>query len=178
MLYFALAPNFGTIKIGCTSRPLRKRLEALNTCSLDRVRLLAWMDGGREDEAALHQQFAACRHRGEWFRPAPALVRFIASEAFLDSPQFHALTLSEPALCSLWADALACHQGLAGAKSFCANVRWYGYGDYGGRGLKDRLCRLVGWEARRQSLRTEFAYDVAYDAISEVLPDCRNCGCG
>jgi hypothetical protein len=32
----------------------------------------------------------------------------------------------------------------------------------------------VGWGARKPILRSSEAYDVAYDAIYELLPDCRH----
>ncbi len=63
-----------------------------------------------------------------------------------------------------------------GSPYFCANETWYGYQDPQ-QGFKERLCRLVGWEAENPRLRTAGAYDVAYDYLYELLPDCRDCGC-
>lgn len=54
---------------------------------------------------------------------------------------------------------------------YCANRHWYGYL---GLGFKDRLCVLVGWEARGMTLRSSEAYDVAYDHLYALLPDCRH----
>ncbi len=61
--------------------------------------------------------------------------------------------------------------------SFCANAVWYGYG--GHLGLKPRLLRLVGWGAQNRDpvLRSCDAYDVAYQTLYDLLPDCRGCGC-
>ncbi len=61
--------------------------------------------------------------------------------------------------------------------SFCANAAWYGYA--GQFGLKPRLLRLVGWGAQNQDpvLRSSDAYDVAYQTLYDLLPDCRGCGC-
>lgn len=63
--------------------------------------------------------------------------------------------------------------------SFCANAVWLGYGIPGLAGLKLKMTRLVGWEARgkAEGLHTERAYDVAYSHLYGLLPDCRNCGC-
>jgi hypothetical protein len=64
------------------------------------------------------------------------------------------------------------------AKAFCANAAWYGY--FGNPGIKPRLLLLVGFERPNgpDELRTTEAYDVAYDAIYNMLPDCRGeCGC-
>ncbi len=63
-----------------------------------------------------------------------------------------------------------------GIPYFCANEIWYGYEDPK-QGFKERLCRLVGWEAHSPRLRTTGAYDLAYDYLYELLPDCRDCGC-
>ena len=63
--------------------------------------------------------------------------------------------------------------------AFCANAIWYGY--FGRQGIKPRLLKLVGWERRiagPAELRTEQAYDIAYDTIYNLLPSCRGqCGC-
>jgi len=54
--------------------------------------------------------------------------------------------------------------------SFCANDVWY-------EKYKPRLCLLVGWEAQNKSISDETSYDVAYNTIYELLPNCKNCGC-
>jgi hypothetical protein len=54
---------------------------------------------------------------------------------------------------------------------YCANLHWFGYV---GPGFKDRLVRLVGWEANGWMLRSSEAYDVAYDHLYALLPDCRH----
>ncbi len=55
----------------------------------------------------------------------------------------------------------------------CANHLWYRP-----FGLKARLTELVGWAAQKPELRTQDAYDLAYEYLYRLLPDCRNCGCG
>ena len=54
----------------------------------------------------------------------------------------------------------------------CASEYWYRE-----KGLKDRLCKLVGWESDNPLLRGDHIYDVAYEAIYKMLPHCKNCGC-
>lgn len=71
-------------------------------------------------------------------------------------------------------------------KNWCANAAWYGYGQYREFiGPKEVLVRLVGWHRDRfvnppphdELLRTREAYDLAYDALYTLLPDCKRCGC-
>lgn len=84
----------------------------------------------------------------------------------------------EPRLTSLLAEA----QSIRDDKSkpvFCANSVWYGYHLHDG-GLREKVIQLVGWEAQRKGvpeLRTQAAYDVAYQHVYDALPPCRNCLC-
>lgn len=90
---------------------------------------------------------------------------------------FRELCDLEPKLKEL-ADEAAALRDTGTGKAFCANAIWYGY--FGHLGLKPRLTALVGWERHRgpNELCTVDAYDVAYDAIYNMLPDCRGeCGC-
>ena len=91
--------------------------------------------------------------------------------------KFAELAEIEPQLNALLDEARSYHDGCS--DNFCANRVWYGYGSAGGPGLKQKLCALVGWEARNRDPRlvADVAYDVAYDVIYEALPDCRKCGC-
>lgn len=65
-----------------------------------------------------------------------------------------------------------------GGKSFCANRVWY-------REYKPELLPLVGCTANidglpeldAKFLMSPEAYDVAYEAAYQPLPDCRNCIC-
>ena len=90
-------------------------------------------------------------------------------------PTWAELTAAEPRLAGLLAEARAIR---ATSPRFCANAVWYGYRNPRA-GLKDRMCRLVGWDRRSGPaiLRTNRAYDTAYKRIYEALPDCRDCGC-
>lgn len=59
---------------------------------------------------------------------------------------------------------------------FCANWVWV-------RRIKPKLLSLIGWNrgyddpGADRLLTTSAAYDLAYDAIYNELPNCRNCGC-
>jgi len=93
-------------------------------------------------------------------------------------PTWDDLATAEPRLAVLFADARAVRDDTT-RRSFCANAIWYGYAADGAVGLKERLCRLVGWNRRGHPvLGTGDAYDVAYEAVYQVLPNCRNCLCG
>jgi hypothetical protein len=86
-------------------------------------------------------------------------------------PTFEALAAQEPRLRDLLAEARSFHDNRDPV--FCANAVWIGYGDFR-PGLKYRLSCLVGWGAEQGGeLRTSDAYDVAYETISQALPDCR-----
>ena len=58
-------------------------------------------------------------------------------------------------------------------RAFCANHVWYGPD-----GFKGRLLQLVGWHAANERLRSPEVYDLAYEHLYNLLPDCRNCLCG
>jgi hypothetical protein len=61
-------------------------------------------------------------------------------------------------------------------KPFCANAVWYGYG--GRPSFKEKVTRLVGWEAKNPKVATRQAYDAAYHYCYSLLPDCeRGCAC-
>jgi hypothetical protein len=90
-------------------------------------------------------------------------------------PTFADLIALEPRLAALEREVRAVRD--EDAPVFCANGLWYGYGGY--RGIKPRLSQLVGFETCRKDLiGTPLAYDVAYDHLYELLPDCRGaCSC-
>ncbi len=64
-----------------------------------------------------------------------------------------------------------------GRPHYCANAVWYGYG--GGVGFRSRVTQLVGWGSNHPdpALRSSVAYDVVYQTLYDLLPDCRDCGC-
>ena len=67
-----------------------------------------------------------------------------------------------------------------GRPGYCANSRWYGYGEHRGEGFKRRFVRLVGRGAERRELSSSEAYDAAYHPLYDALPDCQhgNATCG
>jgi hypothetical protein len=71
-VYFAQDPVSTDIKIGF-SKNVRSRLGGLGRP----VRLLATLEGNREVESAIHHRFRLARIRGEWFRPAPELLKYM-----------------------------------------------------------------------------------------------------
>ncbi len=89
-------------------------------------------------------------------------------------PTWDDLVAREPRLADL---RIAAERVRAVDTSFCANAVWYGYG--GHLGLKPRLVRLVGWGAQSRDpvLRSCDAYDLVYQTLYDLLPDCRGCGC-
>lgn len=77
MIYFILAPDMNRLKIGFAENP-RGRLSKLQTDSPCPVELLAFIEGGVEEERELHQRFAAHRIAGEWFDYSGALRDYVA----------------------------------------------------------------------------------------------------
>jgi hypothetical protein len=87
-------------------------------------------------------------------------------------PTWRRLVELEPRLQDLFAEA---EREPPAGEVYCAAMAWYGWG-----GLKARMCDLVGNGAEQPGLlATSPAYDVAYDTLLEVLPDCDpECACG
>ena len=83
----------------------------------------------------------------------------------------------EPRLLILAKKALAYKKNSRGKEFVCANDRWYGHGQWKGRGIKAELLLLIGWLAENPTLKTTEAYDVGYRHIYNLLPECQNCGC-
>ena len=77
MVYFIQAGLSGPIKIGVANNP-KARLHTFQVGHYEELRLLAAIEGAEPEEAALHRRFASLRIRGEWFRPARALLEEIA----------------------------------------------------------------------------------------------------
>jgi hypothetical protein len=77
-VYFIQQGDTGPIKIG-TSRDVKKRLSALQASSPVPLRLLRTIHGERSREQNLHGQFKHLRMTGEWFRPEPDLLDYIAT---------------------------------------------------------------------------------------------------
>lgn len=62
-------------------------------------------------------------------------------------------------------------------EGFCANDIWYGYTD-ARFSFKEQVNTYTGWFAEHPLLRSETAYDIAYEHLYDLLPDCRDCLCG
>jgi hypothetical protein len=80
MIYFLQDRHSLLVKVGYTSGSARSRRRMLQTGNGSELVLLAVLEGTRGDERRLHERFAECRIAGEWFRPAPELLRYIISE--------------------------------------------------------------------------------------------------
>lgn len=80
-VYFIRSGAAGPVKIGYARDPYTRFMN-LRTASPDEVSYLGHLPGGIEEERAVHARFAHLRIRGEWFRPAPELLDFIAEQRF------------------------------------------------------------------------------------------------
>ncbi len=60
---------------------LAPRLQIMQTDNHEKITLLASAVGGPKEERELHRRFVHLRTRGEWFRPDPELLEYIASQA-------------------------------------------------------------------------------------------------
>lgn len=90
---------------------------------------------------------------------------------------FNHLVVLSPALAELEKEAKAYKRSSVGKESVCANDRWYGYGEWKGKSIRRRLIHLVGWCAGLESLKSCYAYDLAYHHLYDLLPDCKACRC-
>jgi hypothetical protein len=90
----------------------------------------------------------------------------------MSRPTFDELIALEPHLADLLAEAQNYHA--TRPRGFCANAVFYGYPGHR-PGLKKRLSELVGFASDREGvLGSSEAYDVAYRAIYQALPDCKH----
>jgi hypothetical protein len=92
MIYFIQEGAAGPIKIGYTRDHPQTRLYHLQTGNYRLLRIVATMEGGLDLEKALHQTFTRLEC-GEWFKPTPALLGYIAERAlpWAKRPRAHAL---------------------------------------------------------------------------------------
>ena len=77
-VYFIREEGSGAIKIGMSTR-VRDRFYMIQADNPNDITLLAQMFGGRRVEGVLHRYFESARIKGEWFRPKPELLAFIAA---------------------------------------------------------------------------------------------------
>lgn len=81
-VYFIRADRLNLIKIG-RAENVGRRLAGMRSNSADRLTLLGVIKEVRTEalEARLHRRFVKYRSHGEWFRPEPALLRYIKANA-------------------------------------------------------------------------------------------------
>lgn len=77
MIYFIRDTLTNHVKIGHSRNP-RKRLNELQTGSVNWLELMACLPGTAEDEAKLHKRFAKDRVRGEWFAISRSMLEFFS----------------------------------------------------------------------------------------------------
>lgn len=77
-VYFMRFGADGPIKIGHALAPYKRRYN-FQIASADPIEVLAVVDGGREEEQAIHKLFSHLHIRGELFRPADDLLEYIRS---------------------------------------------------------------------------------------------------
>lgn len=73
-VYFVQRGTDGPIKIGWSVNP-RKRLSSLRSASAESLTLLKVEWTSRKRERQLHELLAEHRITGEWFHPAPEVLR-------------------------------------------------------------------------------------------------------
>jgi hypothetical protein len=92
VLYFLREPD-GPVKIGVThvgnttarSFTVDDRRKQVEGASGRRLVTLAWLSGSRQYEFHVHAKFDHLRTVGEWFRPEPELLDYIATVAVVRS---------------------------------------------------------------------------------------------
>ena len=77
MIYFLKENSrYGKVKIGYSNN-IKKRLESLQVANSNELLVLLVANGGQRAEKGLHHKFKSLRVRGEWYKPAPELMKFI-----------------------------------------------------------------------------------------------------
>lgn len=77
-VYFVLCSNANAVKIGY-STVLKSRLSNLQVGNPERLKLLTWIPGGRNEETVIHDFFADYSiNVGEWFNYVGDLKKYIA----------------------------------------------------------------------------------------------------
>ncbi|MDB5448227.1 MAG: hypothetical protein JWQ97_3544 [Phenylobacterium sp.] len=77
MIYVIRDPQTERVKIGFSEKPWARLGQIQIGCPTD-LTLAAVMDGGRDDEAALHARFSEYHVRGEWFAETAELADFVS----------------------------------------------------------------------------------------------------
>jgi len=77
-IYFFECETTREIKVGITSGKVEKRMASVQTARGHKISVLATIPGTTKLERALHERFAHCRLKGEWFSPHPDILEYIA----------------------------------------------------------------------------------------------------
>jgi hypothetical protein len=77
VIYFIQAQDSKSIKIGYTDKNPAKRLSALQTGSVESLKLLFCIEGNIDAEKQLHAKYSQHRLCGEWFTFEGDLKRFV-----------------------------------------------------------------------------------------------------
>jgi hypothetical protein len=93
-VYFIQQGVSGPVKIGRSYNPTA-RMAQLQTAHADRLRMLYFERGGRDEECRLHAKFSECHISGEWFELTTEMLQYIETWRFVDSHD-------EPHLLSEW----------------------------------------------------------------------------
>lgn len=76
MIYFIRDPKANRVKIGYSADPWARFSKIQTDCSATLI-LEAAIEGGREEEAALHELFRTRHERGEWFVWSGPVARYV-----------------------------------------------------------------------------------------------------
>ena len=79
-VYCLHAEAISRIKIGFSTKPIKRIAGHRNTSPCPLVLIGLW-PGGRKEETAIHDEFAYLGDHGEWFEYAPELQAFIKSQS-------------------------------------------------------------------------------------------------
>lgn len=77
-VYFIGAETVGAVKIGFSRRHPRGRLKELQTGCPIPLKILAYVEGGPEQELSLHRRFSSLKIHSEWFRLEGALLDMVS----------------------------------------------------------------------------------------------------
>lgn len=136
MVYFLQSIDGGPVKIGFSTDVDRRR-EQLEAIYGTPLAVLATLDGGRDEEQALHARFSHLRlGRTEQFRPDAELMAFIGRPLLVDqnSESVDAMpSKAKPMVLQVrgsdefkaWFDELARFDGLSSASLFSRAMKMY-----------------------------------------------------
>jgi hypothetical protein len=115
------------------------------------------------------------------------MQRGVTEMATKEKTTFSKICEAQPEMNKLLLDVQAVKDDCS-KPTFCANRTWYNDPVFPPpacntpNSFNGRLGRLVGWDAEIKDksklwLKTSDVYDIAFNALYQELPDCRNCLC-